>query len=127
MKQKLILLAIALQMFLPVRMMAENPSDDFKDGDTFTAKTVEGLEMTFKVISAAGKTCQVGVGIINNRANIALENDDIEGCVTIPNVVNGYNVIKIGGSAFYNCAYLTNVLIPNSVQTIEAYAFYNCI
>ena len=30
------------------------------DGDEFTAKTIEGIDMTFKVISEADKTCQVG-------------------------------------------------------------------
>ena len=64
------------------------------DGDTFTANTVEGVEMTFKVISEEDKTCQVGDG------------DDFcipvstTGIVTIPQNVNGYSVITIGSCAF---------------------------
>lgn len=30
------------------------------DGDTFKANTIEGVEMTFTVISEADKTCYVG-------------------------------------------------------------------
>ena len=33
------------------------------DGDTFTAKSTEGLQLTFKVISESVKTCQLGDGV----------------------------------------------------------------
>ncbi len=92
------------------------------DGDIFTAQTIEGVDVKFKVISEAEKTCQVGLGIWNQPAI----STSYVGSVTIPNSVNGYSVIFIGKSAFYDCSSLTSVTIPNSVTSIGGFAFQYC-
>ena len=60
--------------------------EDLKDGDVFTALTAEGVEMTFKVISAKSKTCQVGIGEENSCAI----DKAYKGFVTIPATVKGF-------------------------------------
>ena len=89
------------------------------DGDVFTAKTTEDVDMTFKVISAADKTCQVGDG---KRAIT----QDANGAITIPSNANGYLVTSIGNEAFYYCQALASIIIPNSVTSIGEWAFYGC-
>ena len=96
---------------------------DANDDDTFAAQTVEGVTMTFKVISAADKTCQVGTG---DRMSTAIEKGT-SGTVTIPDTVNGLTVTDIGSYAFYNCSGLTSINIPNSVTSIGDDAFSGCI
>ena len=92
---------------------------DLNDGDVFTANTVEGVVMTFKVISAKDKTCQVGDG-----SNASIGNS--VSSVTIPDEVNGYNVVSLGFAAFSQCTGLISITIPNSVKTIGGWAFSRC-
>lgn len=87
------------------------------DGDTFTAQTAEGVEMTFKVISEKNKTCQVGDG---NNPSIQSFGET----VTIPSQANGYSVISIDAYAFSNCSGLTGITIPQSVISIGMEAFF---
>ena len=99
----------------------ENPTgNDLKDGDVFIEKTVEGLELTFKVISAKDKTCQVGDG---ERKAIYVSNDSE---ITIPESVRGYQVIGIGDKAFYVSGKLTSIIIPEGVVSIGSQAFSSC-
>ena len=90
-----------------------------KDGDTFTAKTVEGVDMRFRVISENEKTCQVG------DAFRAIDKSTV-GVVTIPSEANGYKVVAIGNSAFYDCEKLSSVSIPSSITKIDNRAFQGC-
>ena len=91
-------------------------------GRIFTVKTVEGIEMTFKVIMWDEKTCQVGTGISNEPAIEKFTS----GQVTIPSTANGYKVISIGNLAFSGCTELTSVIIPDGVESISSQAFYFC-
>ena len=91
-----------------------------KDGDTYTTKTKEGVDMTFKVISTEDKTCQVGNG---EEASV---NVSTPGQVTIPSVANGYDVIAIGDKGFYNCSELTHIWLHEGIKTIGELAFYGC-
>ncbi len=91
------------------------------DGDTFTAKSTEGIEITFKVISESDKTCQVG----DNR-NCCLADKTIEGSLTIPETVNGYRVTEIGYCAFSSCENLKSFNLPASIVLIGEEAFWHC-
>ena len=95
----------------------------WKDGDIFTAKTIEGVDMTFKVISAEEKTCEVYYDEESDTPAIDIYTT---GTVTIPNTPNGYSVTDIGKYAFGGCSGLTSVTIPNSVTYIGYEACFGC-
>lgn len=92
-----------------------------KDGDYFTANTVEGVEMSFQVLSTSLKYCTV----YGKSSNPAIPTTTL-GEVTIPSEVNGFTVVEIRSEAFKNCTNLTAVNIPNSVMEISRSAFYGC-
>lgn len=111
-KMKCLVAAMLATMFTPVVWAA--------DGDTFTAETVEGVTMTFKVINEADKTCQVGTG-----SNVAIDKY-YEGTVTVPATANEYTVTTIGESAFtYSSA--TSILLSEGITTIAEYGFLNAL
>jgi hypothetical protein len=91
-----------------------------RDGDYFT-ETVNGVKMSFQIISSSEKTCRVKA-----------ENDEsaidatTAGAITIPSQVNGFTVTSIGENAFSECEGLTSVKIPNSVTSIGELAFESC-
>ena len=95
------------------------------DGDTFTANTIEGVAMTFKIISETDKTVQVDKG---NTGGIAID-WETSGPLTIPSEVTHsnvqYSVVAIGDNSLC-CEYLTSIEIPNSVTSIGNYAFWSC-
>ncbi len=114
MKKKLLLLM--LSMALPIVAWCE-------DGDIFTANTVEGIEMTFKVISEAEKTCQVGKGLgATVEPSISKET---MGTITVPDVINGYTVTTLAVNAFCDCTGLSSVSVPNTITAIGTSAFQN--
>ncbi|MBO5594253.1 MAG: leucine-rich repeat domain-containing protein [Prevotella sp.] len=96
--------------------------EEFEAANVFTATTIEGVEMTFKVISEEDKTCQVGVGTNENRA----VDKNVSGTLTIPEKANGYTVISIGSYAFRECKNLTNVVLPVGITSIGNRSFSNC-
>lgn len=96
--------------------------EEFEAANVFTATTIEGVEMTFKVISEEDKTCQVGVGTNENRA----VDKNVSGTLTIPEKANGYTVISIGSYAFRECKNLTNVVLPVGITSIGNSSFSNC-
>ena len=88
------------------------------DGDVFTAKSIEGVDMVFKVVSEEAKTCQV-----EKQGNRVLNH---EGSLTIPSSANGYSVISLSYAAFKDCKNMTSIEVPNSVTIIGEAAFENC-
>lgn len=105
------------------------PGGDWHDGDEFTAKTVEGIDMKFKVISAEDKTCQVGyLTYTDEDGDDKWSSIDLstKGTVTIPATVNGLKVVKVGNSAFVSCDKLESIIVPEGVKEISGEAFLSC-
>lgn len=87
------------------------------DGDIFTAKTAEGVEMNFWVRSVNAKTCEVAPSAIDPNTS---------GSITIPAEINGFKVIGIQSSAFKECKNITSVTIPSSVTRLGDMPFEYC-
>ena len=114
-------------LFTSVYEMDKGPDDIIEDKDEFTATTVEGIEMKFKVLDRSAKTCQVGWhsdGGSYGSSHRCIE-AGTSGKVTIPSEVNGYKVIKIAAAAFYYAYNVTEIVIPNTVSSIDDFAFAN--
>lgn len=99
----------------------------YNDGDIFTAETVEGIMLKFRIISEADKTCQVGTmedtgGWMSSDVANAVDDPMVAGTITIPEYAKGYRVIKIGYEAFINCTQVTSIVIPNTVTEITTAA-----
>ncbi|MBQ2988280.1 MAG: leucine-rich repeat protein [Clostridia bacterium] len=72
----------------------------------------QGLAYT---VNSNGKTCAVtGQGTCKDKD------------VVIPETIDGYQVTRIGTSAFLYCQSLASVVIPSSVTSIGERAFYGC-
>ena len=129
MKKVLILLAV---VFVSFPTMA-------KDGDTFTEKINDDLEMSFRILSEAAGTCELQS--IKRRSTVE--------SLSVPATVRGYTVRKIGKhvvsykdelfsitlpatlteigeGAFQYCDELTSINIPYGVTTIGPSAFSCC-
>lgn len=100
--------------------MSNGEASGLKDGDTFTVKTVEGVEMTFKVISAADKTCQLGDG---TKACI---DTSTSGSFTIPAEVNGFRVNSVASWALYGCYGLNEIVISEGVESLMDNSIEQC-
>ena len=96
----------------------EEPAE-LNDGDVFTAKTAEGVDMTFIVLSAADKTCQVGTG---KKPAI---NETYEGPITIPAVANSYSVSAVGEYAFQETR-IISAIVSEGIESVGFRAFANC-
>lgn len=93
-------------------------------GSTFTA-TVEDIDMVFTVLNESPKTCQVGY-LDGSFDKPAINKEAVNGSLTIPNIVNGYTVVKIGKWALNNVDRMTSITIPNAVTSFDDYAFHSC-
>ena len=95
-------------------------------GDMFTAKTVEGIEVGYKVLTkeAGNMTVQIGNG---SRAAIDKE---AAGPITIPAKAvyfdEEYDVVAVGISAFNSCKQITKAVVPAPVKSIGVNAFRSC-
>lgn len=96
---------------------------DFSIGATFKAKTKEGVEMEFMIISSKDKTCQVGNDEGGEFSRYAAIDKSYSGALTIPETVNGFTVTTIASGALSECN-IKSVTMPNSITHICDYAFY---
>ena len=86
-------------------------------GDPLVAKTIENVEMKFKIASEEDKTCSVDRDAIDKYTS---------GVITIPEYVQGYKTVSIAQKAFEDCVNITSVIIPDGVQVINEKAFRGC-
>ena len=107
-------------------MEPENPEPEnpaYKDGELFTAKTPEGVTMTFMVISAADKTCKT-----YSRRGVTgtCIDESTTGTVTVPAEVNGFKVVEIGEYTLRMLNGLTAINISDGIATISRQAIALC-
>ena len=95
--------------------------DGLSYGDFFTAKTIEDIDVSYMVLDVENRLCQVE----SPSPTHEVIPFDYNGNVTIPSVVNGYTVYKIGGMTFYGHR-LAAVLIPNTIRDLGRESFKNC-
>ena len=97
-----------------------------QDGDFFTALNADGVLMSFHVLSAADKTCEIYKGY-----EIAAIDTETSGAMNIPETVKDsldrqYTVTRIGHYAFLHCKNITEVTTPSTVTSIGNNAFHDC-
>ena len=93
----------------------------------FKAKTVEGVELSYRVVTETPtKTCYVSGAGEDLYAYYPALDTLTTGHVTIPAEVNGYTVTALDGYAFKNCRNITGVTMPESLWLINSYAFKGC-
>ena len=102
-------------MLLPLSAMA------ISDNSYFTAKTVEGIDMTFYVRKVSDGVCMVS----DDWPTPAIDKSTT-GSVTIPSEVEGLKVTEIGFGAFCDCTGITSVSIPNTITEISSFSFAYC-
>ena len=62
----------------------------------------------------------------DNLAVITSVSSEIQGDVTLPQTLGGYNIGAIGEGAFKNAAKLTSITLPETVTSIGEHAFEKC-
>ena len=82
------------------------------------------VNMTFIVVNKRKK--YVLVGDYEDNSFIPCIEQDVQGAIEIPSMVNGYTIVGINDNAFSGCTGLTSVTIPSSVTSIGGGAFYYC-
>lgn len=92
-----------------------------KNNSYFTAKTIEGVEMTFYVNQVSSGECSV-----DYKYPDATIDKNTSGPITIPSEVEGLKVTAIHSYAFKDCINITQVTIPSSVESIGSSTFSDC-
>lgn len=97
-------------------VLTEEYTVKYNTWDSFTATTVEGVEVNYRIADNEGNTCKI-YSVDKNTS----------GKVTIPESVYGMPVVEISrNGGFNNCNQVTSVSLPNSMKRIGGSAFYGC-
>ena len=98
------------------------PVEEVAKNGEFTAQNSDGIEMLFRVISEANKTCGVGSDYSGKRAI----DINTTGKIVVPQTVKGYTVVAVMDKAFSSCASITSVELPSTIKKIRYDAFNGC-
>jgi len=90
------------------------------DVKSFTEKTIEGIDVTYKVIDFDARSVAVGDGSGTAIATTA------EGSLTIPAEVLGFTVVSVSGNAFKDCTALTEISLPDGITNIGNNVMRGC-
>ena len=71
------------------------------------------------------------VVVIQNVGDIpkyrsAIDPDEAVGPISVPDIIDGRQVVEIGEGAFTNCTQMISVIIPEGVAAIATNAFVGC-
>lgn len=90
----------------------------------FTAQTEEGIDMQFRVVSEADKTCEVYAAPYESGVQfVPAVKKSTSGKVIVPAEVNGYKVIGLSSWCFYSCASISEMVLPKTIGYIGESAF----
>lgn len=92
----------------------------------FIETTIEGVDVTYTIISEEEKTCKVGYTYEKKKGQRTAIDALTSGTVTIPAIVNGYAVKGLSDYAFSRCENLTSVVIPDGITSIGKSTFSGC-
>ena len=135
MKQTLLTFALMLLPMLASAAVEKNGiyynldnvinSGSNEEHESFIAETIEGIQMSFVVVSEEDKTCEVGVGgggkvrERRGKGEGGVIPSGVEGPLTIPGEVNGYKVIGIAPYAFMGVEDLSGITALNMPDCLE--------
>lgn len=95
-------------------------------GDVFTQKTQENVDVVYEVVNEDLLTCQVGYTYVEKEGVRYAINQSTTGPVTIPQTVKGLTVSYVADYAFTGCSNLTSVVLPSTIKSIGISAFSGC-
>ncbi len=120
-----VLLLLILAVWSVSSLYDERGQSSAAVNDTFQSNTVEGVTVTYEVLTESAGNYTVQIGAYSN----AVSNYTV-GTITIPSTVsyngNVYTVKTVGAYAFTDCSGVSSIILPNSVTSIGNYAFQKC-
>ena len=100
--------------FMEIIEQPEDMTGILLPGETFTSKTVEGIDVLYTVHSIVPLTVKVASNAVS---------EETTGTVTIPSNAEGYEVIGVENRAFVLIRNLTEIILPPTVTTLDENAF----
>lgn len=107
---------------------SENTLGNFGGTITWVAEEIDEFANETHTYAVPGTNAVLAyrIGLDGKTAEISLCNKDVTGVLAIPAYIDGYEIVSIGDSAFYECIGLTSVTMPNTIRSIGDLAFYRC-
>ena len=112
----------------PVEYYFDDISFQVETGDRFTAKTEEGSELIFTVISEDERTCLVGDLYREDGIHLAMTDIYTPGKLTLPATVEhkgkAYSLKFVGDGAFASETYFDNIIMPEGLTYVGNNSFW---